>query len=48
MTNHWANLKGHNEHHPTKMTVQDSWEQEKWQRLHFGLISRLYADDMGI
>lgn len=48
MSNYWGNLKGHKEQHPTKVVLQDCWEQMEQQCKSFGWASKVYADEIGI
>ncbi len=41
MINYWANLQGHKDEHPTKMVLQNCWEQNERCRTSFGWSSKI-------
>lgn len=48
MTNYWANLKGREEQHHSKVVLQECWEQGRGQRASFGWACKKYAEDLGV
>ncbi len=48
MINYWANLQGHKDEHPTKMVLQNGWEQNERCRTSFGWSSKIYAEEIQV
>uniref|UniRef100_A0A8C2Q875 Reverse transcriptase n=1 Tax=Cyprinus carpio TaxID=7962 RepID=A0A8C2Q875_CYPCA len=48
MANYWAGLQGHNDSHPTKAMLQESWEYGKRKKENFGRIGNDTAKELGV
>lgn len=48
MVNYWAGLQEHNNSHPTKVMLQDSWEYGKRLSENFGRIGNDTAKELGV
>ncbi len=48
MVNYWAGLQGHNNSHPTKVMLQESWEYGKRLSENFGRIGNETAKELGV
>ncbi len=46
--NYRANLQGHKDKHPTKMVLQNCWEQNERCRTSFGWSSKIYAEEIQV
>lgn len=48
MGNYWAGLKGHNNLHPTKAVLQESWEYGKEVKESFGKMGNEVARQLQV
>ncbi len=48
MTNYWANLQGHNDFHPTKEVLQETWENARYNGDNFSRIGNEVAREFGV
>ena len=46
--NYWANLKGHNDSHPTKAVLHECWDYGKCKRDHIGSVGNEIAKEFGV
>ena len=48
MTKYWAKLQGHNDFHPTKVVLQETWENARYNRDNFSRVGNEVAIEFGV